>query len=58
MKIQVSTDYAVRILQHLHRHENKETPLTAMSIAEAIRVPYPFFIKIANRLKQLGETGQ
>jgi len=50
MKIQISTDYAVRILQYLH--ENKESTHTAMVIASAIGITYPFFIKIANLLKK------
>ena len=52
MRIQLSTDYAMRILQHLHR--NKHDIHTAMSIAEATRMTYPFFIKIANQLKTHG----
>jgi len=50
MKIQVSTDYAVRILQYLHQSEDELH--TASSIAEAIGITYPFFIKIANQLKK------
>jgi len=50
MKIQVSTDYAVRILQHLHQSSGELH--TASSIAEAIGITYPFFIKIANQLKK------
>ena len=51
MKIQVITDSAVRVLQYLHEQNNKELH-TAMSIAEAIGIPYPNFIKIAGRLKE------
>lgn len=54
MKIQISTDYAIRILQYLHMHEDKEELHTAMKIAGAIDVTYPFFIKIANILKKKG----
>ena len=50
MKLQISTDYAVRILQYLH--ENSESLNTGSTIAEAVGVPYPFFIKIANQLKR------
>ena len=52
MKFQISTDYAVRILQFLYI--NKDTLLTATTIAESTGVTYPFFIKIANQLKKKG----
>jgi len=53
MQLQTSTDYAIRILHYLH--ENKDEGLhTAMHIAETVGVTYPFFIKIANMLKQKG----
>ena len=50
MKIQIATDYAIRILQHLHKNEGALQ--TAMTIATATGVTYPFFIKIANQLKK------
>ena len=50
MKIQISTDYAIRILQYLH--ENRGGTHTAMTIAAATGITYPFFIKIANQLKK------
>ena len=53
MRIQVSTDYAVRILRYLHKAEEKQEPLqTAMTITIATGLTYPFFIKIANQLKK------
>ena len=52
MKIQITTDYAIRILQFLH--ENRGELHTATRIAEAIRITYPFYMKIANLLKQSG----
>jgi len=52
MQLQISTDYAVRILQYLHK--NKEDLPTAMTISQSIGITYPFFIKIANQLKQKG----
>jgi len=52
MQLQISTDYAVRILQYLHKH--KEDLPTAMTISQSIGITYPFFIKIANQLKQKG----
>ena len=51
MKIQISTEYAIRILQHLYTHEGMHT---AMEIANAVDMTYPFFIKIANQLKKHG----
>ena len=50
MKIQISTDYALRILRYLH--ENKGELHTAMNIAQAIGITYPVFIKIANQMKR------
>ena len=52
MQIQISTDYAVRILQYLHKH--KDDLPTAMTISQSVGITYPFFIKIANQLKQKG----
>jgi len=52
MQVQISTDYAIRILQYLHKN-NEDLP-TAMTISQAIGITYPFFIKIANQLKQKG----
>ena len=52
MQIQISTDYAIRILQYLHK--NAEELPTAMTISQSIGITYPFFIKIANQLKQKG----
>ena len=52
MQLQISTDYAIRILQYLHKHQD-ELP-TAMTISQAIGITYPFFIKIANQLKRKG----
>jgi len=52
MQLQVSTDYAIRILHYLHI--NKEDLSTAMTISQSIGITYPFFIKIANQLKKKG----
>jgi len=53
MKFQISTDYAIRILLYLHESPKGELP-TAMSIAKAMGITYPFFIKVAHQLKQKG----
>jgi len=42
----------MRILEHLHSHTYNIH--TAMSIAEATHMTYPYFIKIANQLKRHG----
>jgi len=55
MRLQVSTDHAIRILQYLHERDRNNNDLhTAMDIANATGVTYPFFIKIANQLKKNG----
>jgi len=50
MRLQISTDYAIRILRHLHR--NKNDLQTAMEISSATGVTYPLFVKVANQLKR------
>ena len=50
MRFQISTDYAIRILQHLHGQNGEMS--TAVDISQAIGITYPFFIKIANQLKR------
>lgn len=52
MQLQVSTDYAIRILQYLHIHRN-ELP-TAKTVAQAAGITYPFFIKLSSLLKHQG----
>ncbi|MCL2546416.1 MAG: Rrf2 family transcriptional regulator [Oscillospiraceae bacterium] len=52
MRLQISTDYAIRILRHLYRNDNELH--TASSIAESIDVTYYFFAQIANQLKRKG----
>ena len=52
MKMQISTDYALRALQYLHG--NPDQICTATEIAEATEVSYSFFIKVANLLREDG----
>ena len=52
MKLQISTDYAVRILQCLYSSQGQT--LTATEIADSTGITYPFFIKIANQLRKKG----
>ena len=55
MKFQISTDYAIRILQYLHMVQTEGDPLqTAMTISHATGLTYPFFIKLANQMKKHG----
>ena len=54
MKIQKATDYAIRVLSYLSSHDSSGDLLTAQMISEAVGVTHPFFIKIANQLKQQG----
>ena len=51
MRLQISTEYALRILQHLHSRRCHDLQ-TAMSIATSIGISYPFFNKISNQLKK------
>ena len=53
MKFQISTDHAVRILQHLYKHRGDGLQ-TAMDIVNATGISYPFCIKITNQLKAAG----
>ena len=52
MKVQISTEYAIKILQYMH--ETSGRLWTAMDIAKGAGITYPFFIKIANTLKKGG----
>ena len=60
MRLQISTDYAVRILLYLHENRHEAEPHTAMNISRATRMTYPFFIKIVKllRKKELVKTVQ
>lgn len=50
MKLQIATNYAVRILLHLYKHEDDVQAATV--IAQSTGISYPFFMKIANQLKK------
>jgi len=52
MQLQISTDYAIRIIYYLVNHPD-DLP-TATVIAEQMGITYPFFIKVANKLKHSG----
>lgn len=55
MQMQTTTDYAIQILQHLHKHEGMHR---AQSVAAAIGITAPLFTKIAARLKSEGCVAQ
>ena len=52
MQFQVSTKYAIRILQYLHLHSKELS--SASTISNSIGVAYPFVNKIAGSLKRHG----
>ena len=52
MWIQAPTDYAMRILLHLHEHSGQLH--TAMSVAQAVGLSYSVFTKTATTLKEHG----
>jgi len=49
MRLQASTDYAIRILQHLHN--NRGDVQTATNIADATGVGRPYVMKLVTQLK-------
>jgi len=51
MKLQVTTEYAIQILQYLHENPGL---WTAHELVSATGITYPFFVKIANRLAKAG----
>ena len=52
MRLEISTDYAIRILRLLHTRNDEM--LTAMEIAQATDTTSPVFTKIANQLRRGG----
>jgi len=50
MRLQSSTDYAIKILQHLHSHEGDLQK--AEEIAASVGTTYPFVTQITHRLKK------
>ena len=51
MKVQIFTDYAIRVLLHLHKSARM---CTATEIADAVGVSYPSFLKLAKALREKG----
>lgn len=54
MKIQRSTECAMRILFHLYHREDKNHMFTAEEISRATGISYSLFHKVANQLKEAG----
>jgi len=52
MNLHIHTEYALQILQHLHKHKGVLHTAASISIATGIR--YPTVAKIAKRLKEKG----
>ena len=52
MKLQLATDYAIRILCYLHEHNNRLT--TAADLSKELGITYLYFMKISGYLKQSG----
>lgn len=52
MQLQVSVDYAVRILRYLHLCKGEVQ--VAKEIAESVDMTYPFFNKVAGQLRRKG----
>lgn len=54
MKLQKSTECALRILQYLYNNEHSGEVHSAGTIARATDMTYPNFVKIANQLRDGG----
>ena len=52
MKLHSNTDYAIRALRHLHKHDGELQ--TAWTISQEIDTTYPRFVKIAKQLSKKG----
>ncbi len=52
MRFQRATDYAIRILCHLHEHNNQLS--TAAELSEKLGISYLYFMKVTGYLKQAG----
>lgn len=52
MQLQITTDYAIRIIEYLHQHRDQLS--TAMHMSQKLGITYQYFMKVINRLKQAG----
>jgi len=51
MQLRATTDNAIRILQHMHKHQK---PQSGVYIAKAVGISYVLFTRTVKRLKQEG----
>lgn len=54
MSINVTTDYAIRILLYLASNGGRERTISGKEISEEMRIPYNYFLKIIPNLKNAG----
>ncbi|HOE66220.1 MAG TPA: Rrf2 family transcriptional regulator [Candidatus Hydrogenedentes bacterium] len=54
MNVSSRCEYACRAIIELARHENSDTPVTAMYIAERRRIPEKYLVHILLQLKRAG----
>ena len=54
MKLQKATECALCILHYLHINEHSGKTYSAETIARATNMSYPYFVKIANQLRDGG----
>lgn len=52
MQLQITTDYAIRIIGYLAQHRNQL--MNANEMAEQLGITYQYFFKVAMRLKEAG----
>lgn len=54
MAINITSDYAVRILLYLAEHGQEDQSVSGKEISEEMRIPYNYFLKIIPNLKNAG----
>lgn len=52
MQLQITTDYAIRILSYLAKHQ--EHLMNAREMSDELGITYPYFIKVSTRMRQAG----
>ncbi|QHQ63366.1 Rrf2 family transcriptional regulator [Anaerocolumna sedimenticola] len=52
MQLQITTDYAIRIVCYLAKHQNQL--LTAREMSDQLGITYAYFIKVVSRIRQAG----
>lgn len=54
MSINITSDYAIRILLYLAEHSKEDHSVSGKEISEEMRIPYNYFLKIIPNLKNAG----